>query len=255
MKPVAPALLSHKLTDDRLSNVLCWSRIQSEAGQGLDYILIRKEHERVAGEGLFWWGVGTAPGPAARALARTQCQLDIIFSVMKSQPKQADVAPRGLLIWRRFVDSDGNERDLPRHVLVTSRAETRLGAKLAHYALVCWSEEPLRLTDQGPFDPSAYRNLGGTGAPIGASQVTALVRRVSAESRTCAYRINMKARLAEALWVKLADPVPVCDTKRALMDRWLSPPVALSASDWRELVAQFREGPEQQFIEPQRRLF
>ena len=39
-------------------------RMQAEAGQRLETIIARKEIERQAGEGLFLWGVGSAPSRA-----------------------------------------------------------------------------------------------------------------------------------------------------------------------------------------------
>ena len=85
---------------------------------------------------------------------------------------------------------DGHERPLPKHAIVTSRGDRRTGTKERHYALVCWSDTPLVLGDYGLFDPSAYRNLSGTGAPVGASQVTALLRRVALEGSSD-YLINL----------------------------------------------------------------
>ena len=46
---------------DKQPNYLLWTRMQAEAGQGLELILRRKERERVAGDGRFFWGVGNAP--------------------------------------------------------------------------------------------------------------------------------------------------------------------------------------------------
>jgi hypothetical protein len=225
-----------------LSNVICWSRMQAEAGQGLATIIARKELERRAGNGLFFWGVGNAPGPAPAALARAGQGVDAVFSIMKSRPKQIDVAPAEVLVWRAYIDVDGVARWLPDHVLVTSRAHTNAGEKRAHYALMCRSEEPVELCDLAPFDPTAYRNASGKGAPIGASQVTALLRRVGEARLDTSYRVNFRAQLTGSYWVKLVRPVRLAAHKRTLLER---PPMSfcgVSVGDWRDFVSDLLAG-------------
>ena len=41
-----------------------WSKMQAEAGQGLAAIVARKEAERAAVDGIFWWGIGNSLGRA-----------------------------------------------------------------------------------------------------------------------------------------------------------------------------------------------
>ena len=189
---------------------VCWSRMQAEAGQALDAIVRRKELERRAGRGSFCWGVGNAPATMTSALARLGHPVVAIFSVMKSRPKAVDVHPTRTFAWRRYVDSAGAVRSLPRHVLVTSRGDSAGGPKDRHFALMCWSDAPLIIQHGVPFDPSAYRNAGGNGAPVGASQVTALLKRASNGSGETGYEANICARLADSYWVRLTDPVE-CD--------------------------------------------
>ena len=124
---------------------VCWTRMQAEAGQSLDAIVARKEYERRAGCGLFFWGVGNAPPVGITALARMGRQIPVIFSIMKTEARANDSRPTRTVIWRRYFDSDGFERPLPRHALVTSRGDNANGAKNVHYALMCWSDAPLRL--------------------------------------------------------------------------------------------------------------
>ncbi len=201
---------------------ICWTRMQSEAGEGLQKILRRKDLERRAGAGLFFWGVGNAPSRAIPALAKAAAAVDVIFSVMKSKPKAIDVAPDLTVAWRSYVDAEGVARPIPANVLVTSRASRRE----CHYALVCRSDEPLSVADEGPFDPAAYRNYGA-GRGVGASQVTALLERC-APDRAPTYRVAMRAALTGALWVKLIDPVVVDPDARRVIeaepaneDEWL----------------------------------
>lgn len=186
---------------------VCWSRMQSEAGQPLAAIVRRKEMERQAGHGVFCWGVGNAPAAAASALAKLRYPIRVVFSVMKSRPKAVDTKPSRVVVWRRFVDADGAVRPLPRNVLVTSRADSGSGPKDRHFALMCHAEDQLVLKTGQPFDPAAYRNAGGTGAPVGASQVTALLRKVSTESLRTGYEENLSAWLTAGYWVRLTDPV------------------------------------------------
>ena len=56
---------------------LCWTRMQVEAGQALESIIARKEIERRAGGGLFFWGVGNAPSTAINALARLEIAIPL----------------------------------------------------------------------------------------------------------------------------------------------------------------------------------
>lgn len=212
-----------------LGERLCWTRMQAEAGEGLAKIIHRKNLERQAGDGLFFWGVGNAPSRAVPALARTSTPVDVLFSVMKSRPKARDVAPTALLAWRSYIDVDEVVKPLPEHVLITSRA----GNRDYHYALVCNSDAPLDVSDYGPFDPTAFRNLGAGGA-VGSSQVTALLERC-APDKSSAYRIAMRARLTGGLWVKLVDPIILNTEARRALDE---PPDREAA--WRSFVAFIR---------------
>ena len=105
---------------------ICWSRMQAEAGQGLAAIVARKECEREAGNGHFFWGVGNAPAVMISALARLKCPVGAVFSIMKGKPKTEDISPRRTLVWRKYLDVTGVERELPPNALITSRAEIKV---------------------------------------------------------------------------------------------------------------------------------
>jgi hypothetical protein len=198
---------------------VCWSRMQAEAGQDLETIVARKEHERRAGDGLFMWGVGNAPATITTALARMQIPVRAVFSIMKSRPKLVDASPSRTAVWRRYIDVDGVVRDLPAHCLVTSRADSAGGPKKVHYALMCHSPEPLELRHGAEqFDPASFRNASGTGAPIGNSQVTALLRRSGDGSGGAEYEVNLSAWLVGGYWVRLTDPTEVTVDKQNLID-------------------------------------
>jgi hypothetical protein len=221
---------------------ICWTRMQTEAGESLDRILQRKDLERRAGGGLFFWGVGNAPARAIPKLARTAATVDVLFSVMKSRPKVHDVVPSRVFMWQRYVSTDGVVRSIPCNVLVTSRA----GRRPCHYALMCYSDSPLAVSDMGPFDPAAFRNYAGGGG-VGASQVTALLERHAPDGPS-EYRIAMRAKLTGGLWVKLIDPVELTGNARAAMNH-----VPVDEAAWLDLVdcLRFQGEPTAQTTSPE----
>ncbi len=213
----------------RQDGYVCWSRMQAEAGQGLDAIITRKEHERRAGNGVFLWGVGNAPAAAITPLARLRLPVPVIFSTMKSRPKAVDLAPSRTVVWRQYVDEHGIKRPLPPSALVTSRGDSASGEKARHYALMCYSDAPLMLRQGVPFDPKAFRNVGSAGAPVGASQVTALLRQVAKPDDAPAYEANVVAWLTGGYWVRLSDPRELSSRSTAdiagfdgNVDQWLA---------------------------------
>lgn len=222
---------------------ICWSRMQAEAGQKLEAILQRKECERLAGHGLFFWGVGNAPAVQINALALGSRPVPAVFSVMKTRPKAIDSSPSRTVVWRHYINQCGEERPLPDGALVTSRGDSTSGAKRRHYALICRSDTPLRLVDSGAFDPLAFRNASEAGGPVGASQVTALLRRKEASASVSSYRINLVAWLADAYWVRLTDPIELSTSKICRLASMLPQ----STLEWVELVASLRDGQPQHF--------
>jgi hypothetical protein len=221
--------------------IVCWSRMQSEGGQQLEEIVLRKEYERKANGGIFCWGVGNAPNRCTPSLARSRTDVDVVFSVMKSRPKLGDVSPSLTLIWRRFIDCDGIEQRLPAGSLVTSKGEARNGAKSSHFALLCKSDRRLELGDYGSFDPTAFRNVGPIGGAVGSSQVTALVRCTGQMQSDAQYRINLKASLYGSYWVKLVDPIPMDLAKQRLLALFGLSKHTVSTAQWLGLVSQLRE--------------
>jgi hypothetical protein len=208
--------------------------MQAESGEELAGIIRRKELERRAGEGIFFWGIGNAIN-FDRVLTHRD-RVPVIFSKMISRPKVSDTSPKVVFVWRKYRDSTGLH-NLPLHVLVTSRGQTESGQKSRHFALVCRSTEPLQQLSKRPFDPSAYRNLGGLGRSVGFSQVTALIRQVALESRHTKYQVDMQAILAPPFVVRLADPAVLT---RDQMQRVLD--VQHTTASWLRMVAAIRAG-------------
>lgn len=233
--PVARPNLVH--ADDTL---VCWSRMQAEAGQSLDAIICRKELERQANGGLFLWGVGNAPSRLTPIIAMMKQPVSAIFSVMKSKPKQIDAEAKDLLLWRAYYDAAGTPRRLPAASIVTSRAGSSAGRKRSHYALMCRSDSPLRIDRGGArFDPQAFRNVGERGGPVGASQVTALLRQVAAQRDDASYEVSMTADLVEGYWVRLCDPVLIGPKEKVELDNLSSS----SAAAWELLAARLKNRP------------
>ena len=202
-----------RVSENSQAEIICWSRMQAESGQGLEQIVARKEREREAGEGLFFWGVGNAPSTVTRALAKTETSIPVIFSTMKSRPKKVDTNPSAISVWETYFDYNGIERPLPRHALITSKAYTASGPKKRHYALMCLSKKPLKLSTGVGFDPSAYRNCGANEGKIGPSQVTALVKK-KFPFGTSQYEENLSAQLTGSYWVKLGRPTQLSNKMR-----------------------------------------
>lgn len=219
---------------------VCWSRMQAEAGQDLSAIIRRKELERRAGSGQFLWGVGNAPAALIGALSRIKHSVEVIFSIMKSRPRRADSAPPRTVVWRRYVGHDGGLRPLPPHALVTSRADSASGPKTKHFALICYSRQRLKLQHGESFDPSAFRNASGAGASVGASQVTALLRRISASTDRTDYEVNLRAQLVGHCWVRLGDPIEWKSDFRDL------DAVSVTTDDWIKFVRHVRQSNERQ---------
>jgi hypothetical protein len=232
--PRSGPLRAHKAQED----FVCWTKMQAEAGQPIETIVLRKELERQAGNGIFMWGVGNAPALLINTLARLEQRVPVVFSLMKSKPKAIDVAPpAGTLVWRRYIDSNGYERDIPSHIVITSRGAEDWPNK-RHYALMCYSASPLRIVRGLGFDHHAYRNASGVGAPVGASQVTSLLRRVGWPSDDAEYEANLSADLTQSYWVKLTDPALLSAKQTAR----LAGMEGLDSESWRSLAEEIRTG-------------
>jgi len=75
--------------------------MQAEAGQPIEAIIARKELERKAGDDSFCWGIGSPPPRRLGEVWRDGRDVDVVFSLMKSRPKPADVTPAGAFSKRR----------------------------------------------------------------------------------------------------------------------------------------------------------
>jgi hypothetical protein len=193
-------------------NRFCWTRFGVESGECVDSILLRKERERSAHDGLFLWGIGNSVGPAIRELVKLESKPRVIFSPMRSKAKEIDVSPSKVITWTRAQILDGSEWLMPPGLRVVSRASTEIGrAKRSHYALVCRSTEPLSVSsDLGQIHYERLVNLLSKNK-LGHSQVTSVVECIEGlQGNARTYPIGFSAELAYPYFLKLTEPTVDC---------------------------------------------
>jgi hypothetical protein len=192
-----------------LPRSFCWTRFGTEAGETIEAILARKEAERQASDGVFFWGIGNSIAPAVAELVRRVDEPEVLFSPIKSRPRRVDVAPACVVRWTSAEGLSGGVFELPSHASVTSRWNPARPAGV-HYALVCSSAEALEVADAGRLSFGALRNLR-SGAPLGASQVTAVVHRADPGDGGSEYPVAFRAALVAPYFVRLRRPMPLDD--------------------------------------------
>jgi hypothetical protein len=193
----------------------CWTRFGTEAAQTIDQIISRKEEERRAANGIFLWGIGNSVGRSISALLAVSTDPRVLFSPIKSSPRLRDVCPPAVAAWTDALGLDGTPFDLPDLALVTSRYDPA-APRNAHYALVCYSDTPLRIeTQHKAISFAALKNIS-TGRALGYSQVTAVVEYepgLSLKAEECTlsaeYEIAIEARLVPPFFIRLRDPIPL----------------------------------------------
>lgn len=215
-----------------------WTKFGTEAGQSIADILLRKEEERQANGGTFFWGIGNAIGPSVIELLRRHDSPEVLFSPIKSTPRRVDEAPESVVAWTAASDLDGKHYTLPARSLITSRLN--LGRQ-RHYALVCWSDAPLKGTSLassfGTIHSAALRNIL-SGRSLGGSQVTSVVVREPRNLiRSPQYDISLRARLVPPYFIQLGSPQPIdvdcaLDWTRAVDRHWNDNRSASSSRDY-----------------------
>lgn len=186
-----------------LPDLFCWTKHGTEAGEDISAILARKEAERVASGGTFFWGIGNAIGPSVETLLTHTSAPQVIFTPMRSRPAARDVAPTQVAVWRRGVGLDGEPFELPDYSRVTSRVSP---TRKHHYALVCRSAQPLEVGSRRglSFAPTHVQNLR-SGSRVGASQVTSVVRKIACARGPIplSYTVSFTADLVAPYLVRL----------------------------------------------------
>lgn len=226
-----------------IPKVFVWTKLGNEAGQMVSQIYLRKEMERLAGGGLFCWGIGNALGDAPYEATKLTASgdVEVIFTPMKSASKAIDESPSTVLVWLSYFDVEGVERELPLHMLVTSRGTSASGeVKKNHYALICNSDQPIQTCpSEQSFDASRVRNLVSS-KPVGPSQVTSVVQYFGDNHSEMQkpYSIAFRARLAKNGFVRLGTPVPLKDQLLEDFERLSSTSDLVT---WRSLVDELKQ--------------
>ena len=193
-----------------IPSIFCWTKMGTEAGQALSDIIRRKDMERECGAGVFGWGIGNSVGPAIKhaKFAERILVLEALFTPMKAAPKAIDSAPASIVMWLGYLSDEEDIEPLPEHMLITSRGQSSSGEeKRDHYALICRSPDPLTAQRaRQAIDHRAACNLVSSN-PVGASQVTSVVRYRSTDSREATYPVLFRAELTDQAFVHLAVPV------------------------------------------------
>ena len=189
-----------------------WTRFGIEAGQSISDILRRKEQERNANGGIFYWGIGNAVGPSIHELLRKSDEPEVLFSPIKSAPRRDDVAPESVVAWTAAAGLNGEPYRLPIWSLITSKFNI---GRPRHYALVCRSDSSL-VDDFDNAAQNVERIAMGeltnivTGRPLGSSQVTAVVqRRVQLSPSSAEYSVKFRAKLVPPFFIQLSAPRPI----------------------------------------------
>jgi hypothetical protein len=183
----------------------------TEAGQRLESIIRRKELERVAGDGVFVWGIGNSLAGSARELLKTRSSVPVLFSPILSKPKAIDVKPTRLLLWNKYLDENGIIQKLPEHVLVTSHGGSENNNRHKRcYGLFCHNKESILFENEGSIDYNRLCNAFSS-KPLGFSQVTAFVRKCNSLSDRPAkpYPVVFSANLFGPLCAQLVDASPL----------------------------------------------
>ena len=195
-----------------LPKYFLWSKIGTESGESLETIIRRKEIEREACNGIFYWGVGSSVGTSLLTLRRLSENSPAVFSRMRSKAKSVDVEPSRLVLWLGYEDVDGIRQPLPVYSFVTSRDSGNCGAnRRAHYALMCESSDQIDEDPVGEVDATVLVNIR-SGKRVGYSQVTSVVaRNGSAAEEPMLYPVTFTANLIGPGQVRLTDAVEISE--------------------------------------------
>lgn len=210
------AIQSSNSVGSSLPEAFCWTKFGTEAGEVPLSIFRRKELERRHNGGIFLWGIGQSIGPSLPDLIRATSNPEVLFSPIRSSAAAHDVNPPQVAVWGDAVGYDGHRFRIPEHSVVTSRIDPT-GRRSGHYALVCQADSPImELEGEGHhLALEGLRNLR-SGTSLGASQVTAIVRRIPVATPTSVeYPVVARARLVYPYLVRLTRAIPLPQSCRA----------------------------------------
>ena len=116
-------------------------------GETPEHIIVRKEAERVAGAGEFWWGLGASLGVSVEVMAqRNGGTLPALFSKSKGIETQQNSEVRIWNAWRSVLHPDQQGR-IPGHIIVTSGHDPK--KRQTRFAFICRSAVELALGTVG----------------------------------------------------------------------------------------------------------
>lgn len=134
-----------------------WGEVNFDAGESPEHLVVRKEAERIAGGGEFWWGVDAPLGITVEVKAeRNGSTLPALFSRSRKIDKQQSSQVRVWDTWRSLLHPRHHGR-IPGHILVTSGHD--LGKRQTRYALTCHSDVKLTLGAIGFCDLAQCRSV------------------------------------------------------------------------------------------------
>ena len=227
---------------------ICWSRVGAAAGEEPGAIIQRKEFERKARCGVFFWQVGNAPPDKILDLREGKDPVQVVFSRLRGKPQAKDKTPEKVSVWRKYYDGRCKKtKRLPDGVLVTSRGT---GCKCS-YALVCrskeklsWPKEKKEKGERPSFDPDLLDKR------IARQQVTALFKKDECYHKKpdwmFKYQKDMEALLVleEGGWVRLEDPKEfdsdLWNSWKKRIERIQEEPQRYQCQRWLELVREIR---------------
>lgn len=120
-----------------------WGEVNFDARESPEHIVVRKEAERIAGSGEFWWGVDAPLGITVEVKAEQNGgTLPVLFSRSRKTGKQQSAQVRVWDTWRSLLHPRQHGR-IPGHIIVTTGHDP--GKRQTRYALICHSDVKLAL--------------------------------------------------------------------------------------------------------------
>jgi hypothetical protein len=213
-----------------------WSEIISSIGEEPEHLIVRKEAERVAGSGEFWWCVDAPLGIGVEIQAERRGTLPVLFSKSRSSRTHPSGQIRVWDTWRSLLHPHQYGR-IPSHVIVTSSHHP--GRRQTRYALICHSSVELTCAPVGFCDLAQCKSLKGRDRVVTLKGARLLIKEkpllsVRGPASQSVYSIAFEATLA-------GHSLVVLEKFRVLTESELSGLMEYKAGDdWRTLTKMLR---------------